>query len=347
MNRFLMLCLSAFAAVAVLAAPAPGMTTSPSAVVAQHGPAFTTFGDPDDYIFGPGDSLDGVRFDGVADIVGFNTNVGGFIRGSGTLLSGPNGEFILTAAHVVDGLDLSQTQVFFGSFGTPERTGVDVNASYIHPDYFFYLVGDDVALLRLAEPAPASAQRYTLYRGDDEVGRLGVKAGYGRSGNGNQGAVVNSGTKRGGKNRYDALGDVFTQIFQNNFGVAPLPGTQLVYDFDNGQAAHDGFGTFFNLPGLGVGPLEVCAAAGDSGGPSYIDGQVAGVTSYVGRLAYASSMNTSDVDNFLNSSFGEFAFEMRVSHYADWIDSVVVPEPVTAGGFLLGLAAVVRYLRRR
>ena len=188
---------------------------------------------------------------------------------------------------------------------------------------------------------------------------VGVKAGFGQSGSGTEGTEVPpffSGTKRAGQNQYDALGDIFGDVFDNNFGLRPLAGTQLAYDFDDGTADHDAFGFFqptldpdnvLGLADLGVGFYEVCAAPGDSGGPTFIDGQVAGITSYGVRMAYAATLDTSDVDDDLNSSFGEFVVDTRVSHHAGWVDSVVIPEPVTTAGLLLGLAVLVRYVRSR
>jgi len=338
--------------VLILVFAAGAWADSVPGVMVYHAPIYTTYGDdPSAYVVGPGDSLDGVFFDGVVDVIGFDTGVGGYIRGSGALLSGPNGEFVLTAAHVADGLDVSDTRAYFGSLNTPERTKVDVSAAFIHPDWDGqYLIGNDLALLKLAESAPEDAQRYDIYRGDAEVGAVGVKAGYGQSGSGTTGTDVPpffSGTKRAGKNKYDALGDIFGDVFDDNFGLRPLDGAQLAYDFDDGTADHDAFGMFYSLADLGVGFYEVCAAPGDSGGPTFIDGQVAGVTSYSLRMAYAATLDTSDVDDVLNSSFGEFVVDTRVSHYAGWVDSVVIPEPVTAGGLLLGLAVLVRYLRSR
>ncbi|MEO0392249.1 MAG: calcium-binding protein [Pseudomonadota bacterium] len=56
---------------------------------------------------------------------------------------------------------------------------------------------------------------------------------------------------------------------------------------------------------------------GDSGSPTLINGQIAGIVSG------GASPSFTDIDDAVNSSFGEIAFDTRVSFYADWIDSVV------------------------
>lgn len=339
--RFLRGLLS-FASALVIAASAGA--TPYTDVVVQHATLYTTFGDPSNYVVAPG-----TGFDGVVDIVGLDPGAGGCIRGSGALVSGPNGDFILTAAHLADGLIVGDTNVFFDLAGG--RTSIRPSAAYVHPAWDpdvaeLYLVGYDIALLKLASPAPADAERYSIYRGSAEEGAVGEKAGYGRSGTGDEGDVLSSGTKRAGENRYDSLADILGDTFEANSLPRPLTGAQLVYDFDNDLEANDAFGYFFGVSDTGLLDDEVFAASGDSGGPTFLDGKIAGITSYGLRLAYVDG-STSDVDGSLNSSFGEFSVDTRVSYYADWVDSVVIPEPVTMGGMLLGMLALVRYVRRR
>ena len=119
----------------------------------------------------------------------------------------------------------------------------------------------------------------------------------------------------------------------------------LFSDFDDGTAQHDAFGLFFGINGLGKGLDEVSTAAGDSGGPTFLNGQIAGLTSFGIRVFFLDG-SSSDVDAFNNSSFGEFNAFTRVSAYQDWIDSQIspVPEPSTwamliMGGLLIGFAS--------
>jgi len=59
-----------------------------------------------------------------------------------------------------------------------------------------------------------------------------------------------------------------------DLGLTPrvdfVPGSMLVYDFDNGNAANDGFGVLYGIHDLGVGDGEVNSAPGDSGSPTFI-----------------------------------------------------------------------------
>jgi hypothetical protein len=207
-------------------------------------------------------------------------------------------------------------------------------------------------MIRLAQPASSSLDRYAIYTGFDEIGQTFEVVGYGRSGTGYIGTCspaascggasygLPAGTRRRGNNTYDAT-------VQGTFDVLGYTAGQtvLVSDFDNGLAANDALGYFFGISGLGLGGNEVTTAPGDSGGPSFIDGRIAGITSYGLRLSYLSG-ETSDVTARLDSSFGEFAAYTRVSQYQDWIHSQMIPEPGTYCMLLLG-GAFLAILHRR
>ena len=350
------ICGASVAVVGFILAAASNAGATPTDVNLEASTLLTTRGDPAGFIVPPG-----TGYDGVADII--IDTPSGFIRGSGVLIQGGNGQYILTAAHVVDHMvSMGASSVFFDMPAPAGRTQVGIAAVYIQPQWdgtlqrdgnFMY--GNDLAIIELAAPAPAGAEQYPLYRGSAEVGAVGTKLGYGRSGTGDQGEVIHSGTKRMGENLYDALADIFADeaygnIFGQNHIDPPLAGAQLAYDFDNGVAANDAFGVFLKIYDLGV-DREVLAAPGDSGGPTFINGQVAGITSYGMRMAYsdllADPLGTSDIDGLLNSSYGEFAVDTRVAYYAPWVDSVV-PEPMTVTAMLLGLAGLgARSLRKR
>jgi hypothetical protein len=125
-----------------------------------------------------------------------------------------------------------------------------------------------------------------------------------------------------------------------NFGRTPgidfIAGSQLQYDFDNGSSGNDAFGVLLGLNELGFGPDEVMSAPGDSGGPSFLNTEITGVTSYGLRIG-----NGSDVDGFLNSTYGEFGDDTNVAFYHDWIQDNAVAEEVPAPGTLPLLAAGV------
>jgi len=262
----------------------------------------TTAGDPSDYLVNPGEG-----YDGVAELI-----LGGS-RCTGALL--PTGAHILTAAHCLTGNSGNQN-VFDGRVNFDLDTGnvsLSLSDIFIHPDWTNNLwAGNDIAILELENEAPEAAERFEIYRQTDEVGQVGDKVGYGRSGNGNDGRVLDPGTKRQGQNLYDATGELFER-----FGWGTSDNT-LVYDFDNGLPENDAFGDSFgsDYADLGLGADEVNGAPADSGGPTFINGLIAGITSFGTRWS-------SDIDRIINASFGEFSFDTRVSSYADWIDNIL------------------------
>ena len=150
------------------------------------------------------------------------------------------------------------------------------------------------------------------------------KAGYGRSGWGGDGDVASSGLKRNGQNCYDDTADQLLNVFSLS---TTTPNSILHYDFDNGVTANDAYGFHFGKTHTGLGSTEVNSAPGDSGGPSFNEsGEITGITSY--GITFSINGNTADIDNDLNSSFGEVSGDTRVSIFASWIDSVLtVSEP--------------------
>jgi hypothetical protein len=257
--------------------------------------------DPGLHVVGPGDGV--VRIDVTSPM--------GAWMGSGSLLT--TGLHILTAAHVVTdplGNPMPPSSITV-TFDTP--TGdVTIGASqiFVNPNYIpVPLQGGDVAVIQLASPAPPAAQRYDIYRKSDELTRVGTRFGYGLSGTGNTGSILPVGVERQGQNRYDAMG--------TTLGVA---GDLLAYDFDNGLAANDSFGVLFGIRDTGLGNNEVSGAPGDSGGPVFINGLIA--AECTGGLQFPG--NPADVLPGLNSSFGDFGVDTRVSVYAQWIDQVTI-----------------------
>ena len=298
-------------------------------LTAQTQTLYTTADDPALYVT-PADG----SFDSVVKLT-LSRSDGTFLC-SGTLLN--NGRDILTAAHCLTddsgNFITSSTFVLFQTqYGT---TSIPADSFTVHPDWNGNPdIGNDLAIVHLGRLAPLGATGYEIYRNSDELGQVMTRAGYGKSGSGDTGDTLPPGTKHNGLNRYDALGDVFDGVLDS----PPLPGAQLAYDFDDGTTAHDAFEFFGrtlgtrNVNDTGLGSDEVMAAPGDSGGPAFINNQIAGVTSYVLRLSNAFGQS-SDIDSELNSSFGEFAFDTRVSYFADWIDAnLSIPPPVIPGDF--------------
>ncbi|HEY9652649.1 MAG TPA: trypsin-like serine protease [Coleofasciculaceae cyanobacterium] len=320
--------------------------------------AIVTTGDPNDYIV-PLEDYSGVT------LLNFSNSRGepeG--RCTGSLLTG--GEYILTAAHCITdeygNLKRINTQAIFGFPSEPQISLIDPNGYFIAPGWFGELnsgfsIGNDLAVLKLTEPAPTGLEQYDIYRGSEEIGQTFSVVGYGQTGTGDTGATTFDGQKRQGENLFDTGGEIFTplwnQLIPDFAGVAP--GSQLVFDFDNGKPENDAMGVHFSRFDTGLGLSEVSIAPGDSGGPSFIGNSIAGVTSYLFTDAAVFPDGTvvpvfpdgqiTDVNRQLepNASFGEFAVATRVANYAGFVDDVVagqvapaksVPEPSSIVGII-------------
>jgi len=303
---------------------------------------------------------------------------------SGSLLN--DRRSILTAAHCVsDGAGTANplsTTVFFqppGGLpaGTRIQTGgapnggataIGVSDYFVNSQYTGDVIDqNDIAVLRLAEWAPAHASGYGLYTNALSSGQDFMATGYGLLGDGATGTGNFAARLRTGDNTFDfRLGDA---LFNNGWSaVLGEPAAQIAHswvsDFDNGLAANDtaclvatngalaGAGGAVFCDFLGVGAREVGVAGGDSGGGDFIGGLLAAVNSY--GLTFGT--NFGDVGppclplpapSCLNSSFGEFSGYVPVYLHADWINRLLVPEPQTYALIALGLTSIFAVRRRR
>ena len=87
----------------------------------------------------------------------------------------------------------------------------------------------------------------------------------------------------------------------------------LAYDFDSGLPENNSLAITGVESDLGFGPHEALSAIGDSGGPTFINGAIAGITASGYRLP------RSDVNDWLDNSWGEIALDVRVSTFRDFI----------------------------
>ncbi len=257
------------------------------------------------------------EFDGV---VGLGTEQN--IHCTGSLLY--TSRHILTVAHCFNQADGTanltpnpdEYTVFFDL--SSGRMAVGIENIFIHPNWTADFDNNyDIAIIELLENAPSEADRYQVYTEFDEVGQVFEKVGYGLSGTGLEGENTEDSfsIKRKGKNQYDAL----SQIFNNNPESHVVTDSQLAYDFDSGLPENDAFGIEYDIPDLGLGIEEIGISSGDSGSPAFIQGKIAGLSSF----GQSPSHPGIDVTPGNNTSFGEFFSDTRVSIYVPWIESTI------------------------
>lgn len=280
---------------------------------------------------------------------------------SGTLVSRRH---IVTAAHCVDTngqgqlIDLnkagSDVRAVFNSNGTFNAL---INASTVsmHPDYHgfgvcppgvnSFCVNDDVAVITLAEDAPASARSYSVWAGAFNAGRQLTMAGYGTSGDGWNGFNISPSffVKRTGGNVVDLFDLDDEQGFAGNAEV-------WYADFD-GVDRNGNLQDAFCQLGLACSPIlpndrESGIGGGDSGGASFIE-------AYGNLVLAANNTFGGDILNSTKGAFGSFFGGILLNSYTDYLVRatdgrlvLLIPEPGTSALVVLGLLAAVGSRRR-
>lgn len=211
----------------------------------------------------------------------------GDFSGSGVLI---DPEWVLTAAHLVDGSPVNPQITFDGT------TYYQAADCYVHEKWDWnLLLGYDIALLHLDERV-RGVRPAARYRGDGELGARAVTAGYGCTGTGLTGAVTYDGRKRAGTNRVDAL-----KL------MVGAPDILLMMDFDNPDDPADSY--YDPAEPL---RLEFLPSYGDSGGGLFLRGELAGIIS----AGFASGHEPAGY-------YGELVGCTRVSAFNDWIDGFI------------------------
>ena len=277
------------------------------------------------HVVNPGTPAFGVNLDGVVQL----TMADGFAFASGALISDRH---VLSVAHAVDldvdgKVEAAETAGLQVVFHLPAGSvSVGVETALVPQLWTDLLMADDeegttydIAVLSLDADAPASAPRYALYGRGDEIGAPVVVAGYGDTGHGSVGMDTPAIGLLAGLNRYE--------VDSEEFFFGELPPHLLLSDFDSGLEENNAL-DWLGIPSdLGFGADEVAAVEGDSGGPVFLSGAIAGVTSSgFGELP-------TDVTNETDGSWGEVSIDSRVSFYRDFLMTATggqahfLPEP--------------------
>ena len=344
-------------AAATLAMMAGAMPAQAAYTLGGQAVATMTYGTID----GVSKGLTGGSYTGVGSL--FVTYESTATTGLGSICTGAlvSSGAVLTAGHclaneVVNGKLDKVTGVTFFLPSLGERTAANTFTAIagswkVHEDYNNDDIGagNDIALFSLSREATGH-DVYGIYDGNPlrDFTRVGTGTIGGPQGTGT-GGVATDYKQREGRNTYEFYGDdVFGDVNHNI----------LLSDFDDGTTTHDAFGRGMGKRQTGIDG-ESNSSPGDSGGPIFIDGKIAGITSFgvTGAVFGGGCGQVGSIDPYANaqgrctnSSIGEISGDTWVKPYTGFINTYLasaVPEPSSWVMMLSGFGMMGIGLRRR
>ena len=291
-------------------------------------------------INGNNDFFGTLNLSGVVEVTTDFGNCSGVLVGDSTVLTaghcmGPNSGSLYNRPQVTF-LGPTNTGPFLGGYQTIQVASVSFDPLWNGDP----TLGGDLAVVHLAAPAPSYAMRYSLYTGPSiPYGSALVLAGFGVSGTGATG--ISSAYP------YDFL-RAGTNVYETN-GADPLLGWSpnllmgQFYDVNNPSTNALGVANPYSSSD------EVDIAHGDSGGPTFYNGQVIGIHDLGACLTAQNSstcLQPPSISSDANlSTYGQLFGDVSVSGNLAFLEGQLVPEPESV--ILIGIGLVLTGLLRR
>jgi hypothetical protein len=214
--------------------------------------------------------------------------------------------WVLTVARAVEGKNIQQVTIN-GVARAVTRVVIHPGYKPVHPELelgeaaplmLFERDVDDIAMLELKDPI-TDVIPVPLYRGSDEQGEVAEFYGKGATGNGVLGEYPDSPRRGELRRAYSRVEDA--------------GGRWIKLQFHSKREAL---------------PLEGMPGDGDEGGPVLI--KVHGAWTLAGLISRKYAVG--DLSTYMFFRYGNETYETRISHYASWIDNVMLSdttEPAT------------------